>query len=245
MKPVFYIVLLIIAVLIFYFIKNTMNSNRVNEDAQKESSLRKPVDARVFDAKPDMPVGFGYKSQWYAVKTENTDEVAKELNLTSIQAANWATGMWGAQEDYYFVTPPVRGWTIVVNSFMPDISDSTDDGPLKTIQYLSRKYGEAYYFGTHRVVDYHAWAKAINGEIVRAYGYLGESGETLINQGKLTSEELIHNYVYTELDHEEPILPDEEHVLTLSKEWAIDPLMEYEGLNSGVGLVGEKVKPAS
>ncbi|WP_059171673.1 hypothetical protein [Bacillus sp. FJAT-27445] len=238
MKALFYIVLLIIIVLIFNYFKNKTNSKRVNEENLETAAAK----TRVFDEQPDMPVGFGYKSQWFAVKTENSIEIAEELSLTNIQAANWSTGLEGAYDGYYFVAPPVKGWTIVVNSFMPDLTDPTDENPLYTLQKLSEKYGVAYYFGTHRTVEYHAWAKAINGEIVRVYGYLGESGETLINQGGLTSEELQHNFVYTEFDqdHEEPLLPDEEHVLKLSKEWAIDPLMDYEDLNSGVGLVGKK-----
>ncbi|WP_053368546.1 hypothetical protein [Bacillus sp. FJAT-27245] len=243
MKPFFYIVLLIVAVFIFYYVKNKPNSNRVNGDDKPVNSFRKTAEARVFDAKPDMPVGFGYKSQWFVIKAENTDEVAKDLNLTNIQPANWSTGIEGAYDGYYFVAPPVRGWTIVANSLMPDMTDPTDENPLKTIQHLSKKYGEAYYFGTHRVVDYHAWGRAKNGEIIRAYGYLGESDEVLINKGEFTSEELKHNLNYTDLDNGEANFPDEEHVIILSKEWAIDPRLDYADLGAGVGLAGMKVVP--
>lgn len=244
MKLLFFIAILISVVLIFYHFKKSQSVNEEGSktaDAKQAGSLKQPAGKRVFDGKPDMPSGFGYKSQWFAIKTENTDEVAKELNLTSIQAANWSTGLEGADEGYYFVAPPVNGWILVVHSLMPDITDSTNENPLKTIEHLSRKYGEACYFGTHRTVDYHAWAKAVNGEIARAYGYLGESGETLINEGGLTAEELAHDLDFTNLDDGELHFPDEEHVLLLAKEWSIDPLMEYDGLNPGVGLVGRKL----
>lgn len=218
------------------------NADQQTKDAEIADLLEKLTELPKidFDETPDTPVQFGYKTQWFVVKTENTDEIAKELNLTEIQASNWSTGIEGAYEGYYFITPPVKGWTLVVNSRMPDITVNTNENPLRVIEKLSKKYGEAYYFGTHRVVEYHAWAKAINGGIVRAYGYLGESGETLINQGGLTTEELENNLVFTDLGVDEPILPDEEHVLFMSKEWAVDPSMDYKDLVAGVGLVGKK-----
>ncbi|WP_419875014.1 hypothetical protein [Candidatus Pristimantibacillus sp. PTI5] len=193
-----------------------------------------------FSDNPDYPQPFGYKCQWMAVKTENTNEVAKHLNLMNMQPANWSTGIEGAYEGKFFVSPPVNGWTLVVNSLMPDITDTTEQNPLKVIAELSRVYGEACYFGTHRVVEYHAWAKALNGEISRAYSYVGESGETLVNQGALTAEELEHDLIFTELEEDELITPYEEDVLLIAKEWTTDPMMGQTSLELGVGLVGER-----
>lgn len=199
-----------------------------------------PGSGLLFSDVPDYPQPFGYKCQWIAVKTENTEGVAKHLNLVKIQAANWLTGIEGAYEGKFFVSPPVNGWTLVINSFMPDITDPTEQSPLKVIVELSRIFGEAYYFGTHRVVEYHAWAKAMNGELSRAYSYVGESGETIINQGALTTEELEHGLVFTEIEDDDPLLPDEEHVLLMAREWTIDPMMQQTNLKLGVGFVGER-----
>jgi hypothetical protein len=234
------IIIIIILVLVFIVRKLAARKSTGRAIINSKSKEVSEVPTLSFDATPDVPVGFGYKSQWIAVKTTKTEEIAKELNLTNIQAANWSTGIEGAYEGYYFISPPVKGWTIVVNALMPDLTDSSSEMPLNIIQKLSAKYEEAYYFGSHRVVEYYAYAKAVKGELVRAYAYLGESGETVINLGELSSKELIHNFNFTDLDDEDPHLPDEEHIIVMSKEWAIDPLMEDSELKVGVGLVGQR-----
>jgi len=186
-----------------------------------------------FDVTPDLPISFGYKNQWLAVKTIDTQAVVAAMDLKNIQIANWSTGLIGANEGYYFVTPPINGWTLVINSLMPDISGVKATNPLTIIAELSAKFGDACYFGTNRVVEYHAWAKSINGKLIRAYGYLGESGEILINQGEATKEEQEY------FEAEEPVLPNEEDVLFLAKQWSIDSWPDHEENQMGTGFVGK------
>lgn len=127
---------------------------------------------------------------------------------------------------------------LVINSIMPDLSGTESPSPLTVISDLSLSFGEACYFGTHRVVEYHAWAKSINGKLVRAYGYLGETGETIINQGEISKEELENNLIFTDSDVEEPNLPDEEDVLFIAKKWTVDPQMENDNYQTGTGFIG-------
>ncbi|NBD22339.1 hypothetical protein GT019_00485 [Paenibacillus sp. T1] len=185
-----------------------------------------------------MPVPFGCKCQWYAVKTTDTRAVADLLKLADRQRANWRTGIDGAYRGYYFVAPPVRGWTLVVNASMPDLSAPEAAGPLPTLAGLSLAFGEACYFATHRVVDYQAWIRSSNGEIVRGYAYLGERGETLLDQGELSREEREANLAFTGMDAEEPVSPNEADVLRMAGLWSVDPSVDSNGGEARAGVVG-------
>ncbi len=212
------------------------NTNKSTATSWASGKL-KPIH---FESEPDLPIGFGYKCQWFAVKTVDTEAVLEEIKLKNVQVSNWNTGIEGAYEGYYFIAPPIHDWTFIINSIMPDLSGKESLYPLTVITDLSQRFGEAYYFGTHRVVEYHAWAKAVNGKVVRAYGYLGESGETIIDQGELTQDEIDSNLIFTDVDVDEPNLPDEEDVLFIAKKWTVDPLLQEGNYPFGTGYVGTK-----
>jgi hypothetical protein len=233
---IYLVVAIIVLVVIFLYFQKRININR-NLVSNKNSTNLGPKLIN-FDSNPDSPVAFGYKCQWFAVKTNDTQAVLDAMKLKNIQITNWKTGIEGAYEGYYFISPPINGWTLVINSIMPDLSGTESPNPLNVISDLSSSFGESYYFGTHRVVEYHAWAKSINGKLIRAYGYLGETGETIINQGEISKEELENNLIFTDLDVEEPNLPDEEDVLFIAKKWTIDPQMENDNYQIGTGFIG-------
>ncbi|WP_174818539.1 hypothetical protein [Paenibacillus kobensis] len=191
-----------------------------------------------FAATPDYPEPFGYKCQWFAVKTLDTQAVIEAMKMKDVQVSNWKSGIEGSYEGYYFVSPPVEGWTLVVNPIMPDLSGAAAPSPLIVIDRLSSRFGEACYFATHRVVEYHAWAKSIHGKIVRAYGYVGEIGETIIDEGEMSEEERENDVIFTGLDADEPRLPSEEDVLLMAAQWTIDPMMPNDHYDKGTGFVG-------
>ncbi|KRE35282.1 hypothetical protein [Paenibacillus sp. Soil522] len=236
MKMFFVVLAIIILIAAFFYFQKRTSSNK--NSVSIESPTKTSPKANQFDSNPDLPVPFGYKCQWFAVKTVDAQAVLNTMQLKNVQVSNWRTGIEGADEGYYFVSPPINGWILVINSIMPDLSGVESPSPLTVIDDLSSKFREAYYFGTHRVVEYHAWAKSINGELVRAYGYLGESGETIINQGEVSKEELENNLIFTDLEADEPNLPNEEDVLLIAKKWTVDPLMESGNYQKGTGFIG-------
>lgn len=77
-------------------------------------------------AEPDAPVGFGRKNSWVAVRTSRVDDVAAALELSSVETANWQSGVAAAQRypcDFAFVTPPLDGWVLATGIGLPDLGD--------------------------------------------------------------------------------------------------------------------------
>ena len=62
----------------------------------------------VLVATPDTPVNFGYKVNWFAVKTEQPTLVAQTLNLTNRRQANWKTGRLRSVRSRGFALEGVR-----------------------------------------------------------------------------------------------------------------------------------------
>ena len=159
-----------------------------------KTTLPKPASPEkvpAISSTPDKPQAFGYKCFWLAIHNENAGTIMDALKLKNRQPANWASGIrqaYGLKK--VFVTPPVQGWTLVAGLALPDAGDARHpDRCTPLLRDLSRQLGQVQYFGTHRVVEYHAWAKAENGAITRAYAYVGEEGVTLWNIGPKTPEE--------------------------------------------------------
>lgn len=97
------------------------------------------------------------------------------LGLTGVRAALWAEGVSAAyaarqeQRAAVFLTPQVDGWTLAVlggGDLAED--DGTGNGALD-LTMLSRRFGEAQKFSTHRVADYTEWQRWVDGLPVRRY----------------------------------------------------------------------------
>src|SRR5262249_58268278 len=118
----------------------------------------------------------------------DTEAVATALGLREARAATWAEGIEAAQQSSLFITPPLADWTLAVSTalFPPDRVEAFVK-PL--LERLSRQFRDAQYFCTHRVPELHIWARARRGELVRGYGWLGEKGLTLWDEGAETQEE--------------------------------------------------------
>ena len=58
---------------------------------------------------------------------------------------------------------------------------------------------EVQYFGTHRIVELNAWARVVDGMLVRQYADVGESLQTLWAYGPETPEEQALGLTFTDL----------------------------------------------
>ncbi|MCZ8521780.1 hypothetical protein [Paenibacillus sp. KR2-11] len=210
--------------------------------------IHPPEDASAVDASPDVPVPFGYKSQWYAVRSTDTQAVAEAFDLREALPCNWNSGLRRASDfTGVFVTPPLRGWILVVGWSLPDLSSPQGEPYSVTslLQRLSRDFGEAHYYATHRVVEYHAWAQATGGELVRGYAYAGESEETVLDIGERTAEERELGLSYGssleegEEDDDVRMRPTEEDVVRLAGLWSVNPLAPPEPEKADTGWTGQ------
>ncbi len=176
------------------------------------------------------PEYFGYKSWWLAIKANNNTEIASFIKSLEENAPhklifkypNWSVSL----------TSPMNGWVFIIGEIpVGDSKESLAD--LKVIlTHLSSQFGEVQFFATHRIVEYHCWAKALNGSILRIYSYLGESGENKCIEGEPSdfekqyhllntfSEEAVEEGYY---DREDLVFPDEEFVMKIAENWSLSP----------------------
>ncbi|GAA4589223.1 hypothetical protein GCM10023107_12100 [Actinoplanes octamycinicus] len=81
---------------------------------------------------------------------------------------------------------------------------------------------EVQYFATHRVTELHRWQRAVKGDLVRAFGYVGQTGEVTSWFGEPGPAEREAGLPGT-LDDESTVLVAERDVFRVAGAWSIDP----------------------
>jgi hypothetical protein len=175
------------------------------------------------------PFYFGYKSCWYVVKTSQTNELAKyiqELNNDLLKDSLFRVPGWQVT-----ISANYNGWTFLFCELNGDSPEGCNILKAFLIQ-LSKEFTEAQFFGTHRVVEYHCWAKAVNGELIRLYSYVGESGENICITGAPTEAESKYNLENTldeiirddsYYENNNITFADESIVMEIAGKWSYDP----------------------
>lgn len=201
--------------------------------------------------KQDKPIDFGYKIVWIAVKTNNKSELSKIIGLKNVKPSNWTRGIENAYDKSVFITPQIGEWTLAVGMGLPFGDNQESIEKLEEIlNKLSSVFGEAHFFGTHRVVEYHNWMKSVNGKMERIYSYIGESLKNIKVYGKPTetesklnlfnsfSEEAKSDKYYNRKDLE---YADEKLVMKVAESWSVNPtkLTERTDIKNELGIVGE------
>jgi hypothetical protein len=77
---------------------------------------------------------------------------------------------------------PGHPWVIAVGEELPDAADDID-ALFLWLQRVSARFGEVQYFSFDRITASQAWARVVDGRIIRGFAW---SGSTLWNQGALT-----------------------------------------------------------
>ncbi len=205
---------------------------------------------------------FGFKNAWIAVKGASAAAVAEALSLRGVREADWATGVQAAYEDSatgaVFVTPPIDSWVLCVGwPLVASVDARPPEFGLRATEWATTLQTEVQYFATHRVVEAHAWARARPSGLERAYLYVGESGETVLDEGPPTEEEKALGFAFFDpssdeaqaddyWDREDLTYPDESHVVALAARWSVDPTaFDGRDLEVGPGMIGDFGEPAA
>ena len=216
----------------------------------RPSGARKPDPCAVL-IRQYQPSIFDHPCRWLAIKGSAMTSVQSALGLHNPVPCSWGEGMSQLSTRNLFVSPPIRGWIIVVGEGLPDPGDDVDRC-FHFLVRLSRSLGEIQFFSVNRAVNHHAWVKAEHGAIQRAYAW---AGETVWNQGEPTQAEIdltVRIIPYGEsagpvdFSAGDVSLPNSEKVLPLAARWSFDPTTVNEAmLSAEVGIAGDLTRSSS
>ncbi|BFU43853.1 hypothetical protein [Krasilnikovia sp. MM14-A1004] len=169
-------------------------------------------------------VGFGTKQAWLAVRDAEPGRVLTALGLRDLGPVSWRDGIDLAYltDDRVALTPPLPGaaggsWVLATGRWL------LRPGTVVDAPGLSARLGtEVQFFATHRVTELHRWQRAVDGQPVRAFGYVGQTGEVTSWFGEPDAAERSAG-LPPELDEETTVLVAERDVLTVAAAWSVDP----------------------
>ncbi|WP_426503875.1 hypothetical protein ACPPVO_40495 [Dactylosporangium sp. McL0621] len=195
--------------------------------------------------------GFSYKTSWLAVRGRTPDEVADALALRERDVLDWAAGTDRAYRHGVYVAAPVPGWTLAHGRMhLPPGFDATEPPFSGWLRDLSRDLGEVQFFANERVPDYHAWARALDGELLRAYCFIGERGEVPLFHGDPTADEVElgigtrgpepgrEHWSEEEWGAWFATTPSESGVMAMAGRWSIDPNTIDDAAVTTTGIYG-------
>jgi hypothetical protein len=169
-------------------------------------------------------VGFGYKNAWWAVRDIEPQKVIAALGLRDLGPVPWRTAVDLAylSDERLLVTPPLPGaadahWVIVAGRWL-----LVGTAPVAATRLSALLNTEVQAFATHRVVELHSWQRAAGGVLVRAFRYVGESGEVEDWRGEPDPVELSVGLPPT-IEKDATILVDEHDVMRVAAGWSVDP----------------------
>lgn len=232
----FCVVAFALLVMICFVVRLLRNRRRAKTPAH--SSVADEPENRFLPTIFDAPV------RWVAIKTVSLQAVQSALGLQHARRCSWNEAVTAPFEPRLFIAPPIDGWVLVLGCDLPDPDEDVDDC-FCFLTHLSRELGQVQFFSANRVINHHAWARLESGVVTRAYAW---AGETLWNQGPLTSAEMtlkLRCLDYTEtvgqlnLAHRELLSTNTEKVLRLAGCWSLDPTgIDRARLQHSVGIAG-------
>jgi hypothetical protein len=169
-------------------------------------------------------VGFGPKQAWLAVREGKDTAVSAALGLRDLGTVSWRNGIDLAYltDDRLLLTPPLPGagdtrWLLVTGRWLLRAAPAVD------VAELSATLGtEVQFFATYRVSELHRWQRAVDGALMRAFEYVGETGEVTDWRGEPDDAEVALGLPAV-LDDEADILVSEDDVMRLARAWSVDP----------------------
>lgn len=167
-------------------------------------------------------VGFGGKQAWLAVRDTDPAAVLGALGLRDLGEVPWREGVDLAYltDDRVVLTPRLAGaggadWTLAAGRYFlrPDVS-------VDLVGLSAQLHTEVQLFATHRVTELHRWQRAADGELIRAFGYVGQLVTAW--HGEPDGAELAAG-LPLKLDEEDGVLVSEHDVMRVAHAWSVDP----------------------
>ena len=191
----------------------------------------------------------GYKTHWLAVPDASPEAVADALQLRRRRDMDWVSGTDAAYTQGVFVARPIESYTFAHGRIhLPGAFDASDPQFPDWLRGLSAQLGEVQFFGTDRIGENHGWARAVDGQILRAY-YFNDADVPLhigdptdiekeLGVGHRWLEEGWEAWQEPEWDAFFETVPREQHVMRVAQRWSVCPLEIPEDSVAGLGIYG-------
>lgn len=189
---------------------------------------------------------FDQPACWVAIRSRNLSLVQEVVGLQDASSCSWMEGLTEVVTDNrLFISPPIREWILVFGPSLPRPSDDIDQC-FRFLTRLSKELGEVQYFSRDSVTYEHAWARLVDGTVVRAYAWFRE---TLWNQGHFSEAERstgVQTFGYAEapdpaeLGAQDRYRANTERIYALAGRWSVDPsrVNQSDLMSSGLGVSG-------
>ena len=213
------LIAMVVAVIVCVFILRFVIRRELRGGLMKTGGFHlSRLSASVFEPPP----------RWLAVRSLNPHAVEVALGLHHVRPCSWTDALATPTEPRLFISPPVDGWIVVMGNDLPDPADDVDEC-FKFLVGLSQKLGEVQFFSRNRAVSHHGWVRLIQGEVLRAYVW---AGDTLWNQGEMTDLErslklrcrsYAENTEVLSFTEREATALNTERVVRVAAAWSLDP----------------------
>ena len=186
---------------------------------------------------------FNRPDRWLVVKCSDILKVQHALGLHNPIPCPLHEGFARTHERRLFISPPIKGWILVVGNSLPDPADDVDK-LYHFLMKIARALGSVQYFSADRVLNHHAWARLENGQIYRAYAW---ADETLWLQGERTAAEIelgLNCQPYATSPSAFPHASREDHAAKTAKltllaaRWSVDPASVLDQ-ETAFGIAGD------
>jgi hypothetical protein len=213
----------------------------------KRRSLQKSIRPETPFEKNELttPFLFDRPTRWMAVRCSNPQKVQMALGLHNPTPCPLSEGFSRLGDHKLFISPPVKGWILVVGNSLPDVADDVDK-LFRFLMKVANDLGSIQYFSANRVLNHHSWVRIENNRVYRAYAW---AGETLWNQGDRTAAEKeleLKTYEYCDNPLPYPFTARDSHVantekvMQLAARWSIDPMaVNNQNLRASIGIAGD------
>ena len=227
----------VLAILVV-FVSLVVRCVRENREAGVPQSLTKAtMGSSTRQTHPS--AGFDSLCRWAAIKSSSLAAVQSALELHNPTPCAWSDGISKLSDQTLFISPPIHGWILLIGQGLPDPAEDVDEC-FRFVLKLSRTLGQVQFFSVNRAVNHHAWVRAGDGRVQRAYAW---AGETLWNQGTITRAEIdlkLRCFAYAEsaiasaYSNKEPHHLNAYKVNLLAARWSIDPNAVDENVLPGI-----------
>lgn len=190
--------------------------------------------------KPEAPVSLrrGENCSWLCVWADSPEDVIDKLGLKKPRVCGWSSAAKGETRGI-FVSPVLDGYVLVVD-WEADIRESLR----KPLDEAARSFSELQFFCFDSRFDAYEWARYVNGELVRAYGFCGETLSFTADFGELTPQErkLCFDRFPKRGEYFDPVTftpPFEQDLFDLAAAWGIDASFSEKTYPESTGYICE------